>query len=272
MKKIIFPLLGLAMISALFAGCGGSKSAKYRSDFLDTFDTVVTVMAYADSDTEFDALLETVHDSFLEMHRLFDIYNTYGGINNIKTINDNAGQKPVKVDARIIDLLTQAKTWYKKTDGKVNVAMGSVLGIWHDYREAGLADPENAALPPMDDLQTAAQHTDIRDVVIDEAASTVYLTDKAMRLDVGAVAKGYAAEAVAGLLIEQGYDSVLISAGGNVRAIGHPEDGLRSKWVWVSRIRTARCRDPRTRRTCSMWRLLPTYRSYRAAAMSAFIS
>jgi thiamine biosynthesis lipoprotein len=51
-----------------------------------------------------------------------------------------------------------------------------------------------------------------------------------MRLDVGAMAKGYAVEAVADELNAQGYDSVLISAGGNVRAIGAPRDGGRDKW------------------------------------------
>jgi thiamine biosynthesis lipoprotein len=66
--------------------------------------------------------------------------------------------------------------------------------------------------------------------MIDEQASTVYLSDSRMRLDVGAVAKGYATEVAANSLIEKGYDSVLISAGGNIRAIGAPKDGVRSKW------------------------------------------
>ena len=230
MKKIVCFLLCLIWLPLAFGCAAAPAYKKYQSDFFNTFDTVVTVMAYARSDAEFDDILDTCYGTFLELHRLFDIYHDYEGLNNVKTINDNAGVAPVKVDARIIDLLKLAKTWYRQTDGRVNVAMGPVLAIWHTYRDAGIDDPAGAQLPPMDDLSQANQYTDIDQVIIDEQASTVYLAQAGMRLDVGAVAKGYATEAAAGRLTEKGYDSVLISAGGNVRAIGGPKDGVRSKW------------------------------------------
>ena len=67
----------------------------------------------------------------------------------------------------------------------VNIAFGSVLKIWHDYREAGQNNPEEAQLPPMDALEEAYAHTDIDQMIIDEEASTVYLADADMSLDVG---------------------------------------------------------------------------------------
>lgn len=231
MKRIIASATGLLVLLALLTGCAPPpKPQKYSGEFLNTFDTSVTVMAYASSQDEFDGIYHTVSDTFERLNRLFDIYHDYDGVNNLKTVNDNAGKSPVVVDADIIELLKLSKEWYKKTDGVVNVAMGSVLSLWHDYREAGGYDPSAAELPPMEQLQQAALHTDIDQVVIDEPSSTVYLADSEMRLDVGAVAKGYATEAAAGLLIEKGCDSVLISAGGNIRAVGTPKDGVRSKW------------------------------------------
>lgn len=90
--------------------------------------------------------------------------------------------------------------------------MGSVLSIWHEYREAGLDDPENAKLPPMADLQAAAQHMNIDDLILDEAAQTVYFADPEMKLDVGAVAKGYATEIVSQMLLAGDMPSFIISA------------------------------------------------------------
>ncbi|MCQ4772053.1 FAD:protein FMN transferase, partial [Intestinimonas massiliensis] len=98
--------------------------------------------------------------------------NDYPGLNNLKTVNDRVGEAPVEVDRRIIDLLLEAREMYGVTGGKVNVAFGSVLSIWHDYREAGIPDPERAALPPMEALRAAAEHTDPEAVVIDEERST----------------------------------------------------------------------------------------------------
>ncbi|MGI5918880.1 MAG: FAD:protein FMN transferase [Christensenellales bacterium] len=232
MKKRLLPLLmAFVLIMGLLTGCAPKPHhKKYRSEFMDTFDTNVIVMAYTSSQAEFDALFDIIHDEFVRMHRLFDIYHSYSGINNIKTINDNAGIQPVKVDTDIIELIELSKEWHKKTDGVANIALGSVLSIWHEYREAGISDPSSAQLPPMADLKAASAHTDIDKVIVDKAASTVYLADPDMSLDVGAVAKGYATEVVARLLMEKGYGSVLISAGGNIRAIGAPLDGVRKKW------------------------------------------
>ena len=232
MKKLTIYILLACLLLSLISGCAPEETGyqKYQYEFYDTFDTVVIVLAFARSQEEFDTLTDIVHSRMLTLHQLFDIYHDYEGINNLKTINANAGIQPVKVDAAVIDLLTQAKQWDEKTGGIVNVAMGAVLSIWHDFREAGMLDEATAKLPPQEALEEAAQHTDINQIVIDEAASTVYLSDKGMRLDVGAMAKGYAVEVVADELIAQGYDSVLISGGGNVRAIGAPRDGERDKW------------------------------------------
>ncbi|NLK00732.1 MAG: FAD:protein FMN transferase [Clostridia bacterium] len=205
-------------------GCA-KKPNRYQAEFISLFDTVTTIVGYSESKEEFTSIVEEVKEKLTEYHQLFDIYNDYDGINNVKTINDNAGIAPVKVDEMIISMLLFAEEQYHDSDGKINVAMGSVLGIWHDYRERGVSDPQNAELPPMELLAEAAKHTDIEGMLIDQEASTVYLTDPKMSLDVGAVAKGYAVEQAALYLEDQGVDSFLISVGGNIRAVGGKPGG-----------------------------------------------
>ncbi len=200
--------------------CGQEKQERYEAEFLNLFDTYTKIIGYETSEEVFTEYANEFHDELEVYHQNYDIYNNYEGINNIKTINDNAGKKPVKVDQRIIDLLKFAKEEYKMTDGETNVAMGSVLAIWHDYREEGTYDPERAKLPADEELNDAAEHVDIDDVIIDEEASTVYLKDQEMSLDVGAVAKGYAVEQVCDFIEKKGFDSALVSVGGNVKTIG----------------------------------------------------
>lgn len=218
MKKFTALLLCLALLLPL-PSCGREKN-RYSAQFLVLFDTMSELVAYMDSKEEFEKFSTFIYDHLKEYHELYDIYDDFPGVNNIKTINDNAGKQPVKVDPRIIDLLKLCKEQETATHGAFNIALGSVLRIWHQYREAGLSDPESAKLPPMEELQEAMKHTDIDNVVIDEEASTVYLADPEMSLDVGSVAKGYATEQVARLAEEAGYSSALLSIGGNVRAIG----------------------------------------------------
>lgn len=217
----------LAM-TCMLTGCVPKKEkvTQFQATFLDLFDTVTTIVGYADSEEVFQEMVQPIHDRLLEYHQLFDIYNTYEGINNLKTINDNAGQEAVMVDEDIIALLLDCKEYYEATDGRVNAAMGSVLSLWHESRNKSLNDPLHAELPDMDALKDAAEHISFDEIIIDEEKNTVFIQDEDVRLDVGAIAKGWAAQQI----MMQAPDRMLISVGGNVCATG-PKDEEGTPWV-----------------------------------------
>jgi len=211
---------------------------RYQSGFIGTFDTFIQVIIYAESQQEFARHYTFVREMFEHYHALFDIYNDRD-INNLKTINDNAGIAPVVVDPAIIELLSISKQMYVDTNGTLNIALGPVLSIWHEYRVRGLADPENAVLPPCTSLLDASKLTYIVDIIIDEQASTVFLTKIGMSLDVGAVGKGFVAERVVAALRDLGVTSAVVEAGGDVLAIGGSMAGGGRPWnVGVRHPRT----------------------------------
>ena len=218
MRKLILPLLMLLLLS----GCAAEKQV-YQTVYLDVFDTVTTIRGYDVSQEAFTEKAETVHRELLAYHTLFDIYHSTP--TGISEINSNAGIAPVAVDPRVMALLTDCRDYCTLTGGRVNIAMGSVLQLWHESREAGLANPTAAQLPDMTALQEAAKHTSFDTVILDEENNTVFLSDPQQRLDVGAIAKGWTAQQVSHLLPE-GY---LLNLGGNVCALGSKPDG--SKWV-----------------------------------------
>ena len=216
MKRLLW-LIGVLL---LLSGCGTGMQ-RYEATYWDVFDTVTTVTGYAAGQAEFDAAAREIHDALLEYHRLYNIYESYDGLRNLKTVNDQAGIGPVPVDERILSLLQFAQTAWTETGSRVNAAMGSVLALWHDAREQALEDPERAALPDRSALEEAALHTDLSALELDLEAGTAFLTDPDMALDVGALAKGYAVEQVAAAAP----DHFLISVGGNVCATGPKPDG-----------------------------------------------
>lgn len=223
----------IAIISGtlFLCSCDGkeekTQKTLYNASFITLFDTVTVIKGYEETQEEFAAVAQEVF-SFLEgYHKMFDIYYEYSGINNLCTVNKNAG-KPVVVDPEMLDMLEFAIEMHKKSSGKVNIAMGSVLSIWHDYREEGINYPEEAKLPTSEELQEANAYTDISNIRIDREASTVTLLDEKMRLDVGAVAKGYATELAARYLESRGKTGYILSVGGNVRTVGKKADG--SEW------------------------------------------
>ena len=223
-------LLAAVLSISLLVGCKPKKElTRYTTIFYDVFDTVTQVIAYCEE--AFNTQMQALHQDLIAYNQLYDIYNDYDGVVNVKTINENAGKAPVQVDDRILSMLELARQMYDLTGGKINIAMGSVLGIWHDYREAAEKDASDAdnTLPTQEELEAAARHCDINDLVIDEDAKTVYLSDPEMSLDVGSVGKGYAVEMVCRAAEARGLTSALVSVGGNLRAIGTKPDG--SQWT-----------------------------------------
>ena len=220
MKKSITALVFLVILALGLCSCQVENTKPQTRVFYDVFDTVATFYDYTGSTRdEFAALADRVESEIVEYHELFDIYHEYEGKNNLATVNRLAGQGPVKVDSRIIDLLVYSKSIYELTDGNTNIAMGAVLRIWHAYRTYGVE------IPPMDILQAAALHTDISKVIIDEENMTVELLDPEMSLDVGAIAKGYAVEEVAKMLEAEGLSGYVIDVGGNLRTVGTKKNG-----------------------------------------------
>lgn len=219
-----FFAISLAVI-LLLSGCSPAPR-QYTATYFTLFDTVTTIMGSAASEDVFRQEAQKIYEQLERYHQLFDIYNEYEGMNNLKTVNDNAGIAPVIVDPEIILLLQICKVYYDISDGKVNAAMGSVLRLWHEARTQGLQDPENAALPDANALVQAAEHTDFDKVIIDTQANTVYITDPEMSIDVGAIAKGWAAQ-YAALFAPEG---MLISIGGNVCVTG-PKRADGTPWI-----------------------------------------
>ena len=168
MKRLIAALLIAALLPGL-AACKPGK-IKYTDYSFDFFDTATTLVGYADSKEEFDGVCAEIKGLLKEYHQLYDIYKRYDGVTNLCTVNDlkNGVHQTLQVDQKIMDLLVYAKELYGVTEGKMNIAMGSVLSIWHYYRTEGNDHPEAAQLPPMEKLQEAAKHTDIEKMILDE--------------------------------------------------------------------------------------------------------
>lgn len=237
MKKILCVLLLLLTLG----GCKEKALSKYTTTLTDVgFDTFISFTAYTVNEATFNNYADKLKDEFQTYNKLFDKYNDYEGINNIKTINDQAGKQPVVVDQSIIELLQLSKKYYELSNHQFDVTMGEVLEIWHDVRDAGvIANEEHkpSSIPSQEELNQAEKNSGWDKIVIDEEKSSVYIKDPNTSLDVGGVAKGFAVEKIAQMLEKDGLDSAIINAGGNVRIIGSkPDNGTWSVGLQIPNL------------------------------------
>jgi thiamine biosynthesis lipoprotein len=208
--------MAVLLILATLPSCSKETGPTTRSrTYFDYFDTVSSVYSYAgDSREQFEKTASQVDEMLKKYHRLLDIYNEYEGMNNLCTLNRNAGVQPVELDPFLLEYLYTAKEYYTLTDGEMNIMMGNVLSIWHNCRE-------NGVLPSSEELKKASEHTSIDSLVLDLEKGTAFITDSLASTDAGAMGKGFAAEKIAARL-ESGY---VVDIGGNIRLIGTKANG-----------------------------------------------
>lgn len=230
-KKITLSLLlTLSLPFSILTGCDTTNtelskrtdhsSEVFKIEFLDVFDTFIQVLASDVSKEEFEKTGNEIYQDLREMHELFDIFQAYPGRINLYTVNSHAGKGPIEVDPLLFELLDFSIKMHDLTGGKTNIALGSVLKLWHDARTISNQDSAKAYIPKQADLKAAAMHCNIQDIKLDPAKLTVEILDPALQIDTGSIAKGFAAEKIAQKLTAQGKDHLLLNFGGNVRTIG----------------------------------------------------
>ena len=211
MRKALSLLLLLAAILPLSVSLVSCSDTRWTRTEYGYFDTVVTVTGYGMSESDFRSDTDEVFRILRHYHILTDIYTEATG--TLYELNKMAGEKPVKLPDELLDFLSEMLVLTEKTEGSINMMMGSVLSLWREARDTGV-------LPSDDALREAARHTSPSLLSIDRKNGTAELVDPHASIDVGAIAKGYAAEKAADYLRKNGKDGYLFDLGGNVVAVG----------------------------------------------------
>ena len=233
MKKFLTLLLALCM------GCKTSinYTQKQMYSFDSGFDTVIAYIEWVeDGDTQYRENANKTFEKFSYYNELFDSFHDYENINNIKTINDNAGIKAVSVNQEVIDMLLEAKYFYDISYGKIDVTAGKMISLWHDAREIGMelnTHGEYGEVPNRVELEESIKHKGWDKIIVDDENNTVFITDPYVSLDVGSVAKGYATQRVAEYLVTENVKNAVIDAGGNLKALSGKYNGK----DWITGIR-----------------------------------
>lgn len=133
-------------------------------------------------------------------------------------VNAAAGKEPVAVDADVIEVLSAALHYAELSDGVFDPTVGPLVKLW------GIGT-DNARVPEAAEIKAVLPLINYKDVVLDSQAKTIYLKRPGMALDLGAIAKGYAADEMARILKSQRIERAIIDLGGNVLAYGEKQGG-----------------------------------------------
>lgn len=214
--KVLICLLGFALL----LGCsddGTSPANQIQSQTYFIFDTIVTVRIYDEKagDQHFAAIEDILEDIDAKMNRNL-------ASSEIAKVNAMSGKEPVQVSPETLEVVKTAAAFAELSSGRFDPTIGPLVDLW------GIGG-DSPKIPSEAELQEAMALVDYREVEIDEEAGTIYLKQQGMSLDLGGIAKGYAADRISAYLSEAGFESAIIDLGGNILAKGIKPNG--SLWT-----------------------------------------
>ena len=216
-KRFLSLLLAITLLLLLYLPSCSARPTSRSVTLFDYFNTFSTLTAYAKSDDEFEQYKEIFSDTLAQYHSLLDATEAADGVKNIYYLNEHAASENVNVSSELIEFLIFAKEMHSLTNGYTSITLGSITSLW----KAAL---ETKQLPDKTALDEAAKHTDIDSLLIDETNGMVSFADTGLKLDAGALAKGYVSKLIYDKLTDTGCESFLINLGGNITAHGTKDD------------------------------------------------
>jgi len=213
--KRLTHILTATLVCLIAASC--AKDAGLMKSTRVIMGTYVTITVNREGLTD-DKAREAVAAAYAEVERVDRLMSTYKPESDLSKVNKEAGIRPVKVDPEVVDCVARALGIAMATDGSFDPTVGPLVRLW------GVGS-DHAKVPAEYEIRASLARVDYRKVVVDKPASTVFIKDKAMGLDLGGIAKGYASDLAVAALKRRGVKGAIVACAGDIRLFGVREGG-----------------------------------------------
>ena len=201
------------LVGAALQAAGSAAATMNRFEFTQTEMAVpIRIVLYAADDT---TAAEAARAAFSRFHDLNTLLSDYDPQSELRRLCDTSSEgKPVRVSDDLWRVLVRAIELSERSEGAFDVTVGPVVRLWRNARRT-------KELPTPKSLQAALSRVDYRWVRLHPEQQTVELLRPKMRLDLGGIAKGYAADEAIKAMRKRGITRMMVEAGGNI-GLGDP--------------------------------------------------
>ncbi|MGY4385531.1 thiamine biosynthesis lipoprotein [Pedobacter sp. UYP24] len=167
-----------------------------------------------------DSLLaESNIDSVIkEISRIENLISDWKANSQVSNVNRNAGIAPFKVDKELFTLTKRALQLSKITNGAFDISFAAMDKIWK-------FDGSMTAMPTEEAVKRSVEKVGYKNIILDSAASTIFLKLKGMKLGFGALGEGYAADKCREMMLAKGINAGIVNASGDMSTWGKQPNG-----------------------------------------------
>lgn len=211
---LVCALFSVFCLMFIVSGCTG-KNRMYRESriVMDTFCSITVVSSSKEK------AKEAIEAGFAEIEKLEQLLNYFSPESEVTVINRASGSNPVKVSQETLELIRKAVEIARYTNGAFDPTVGPLMRLWGFSQET-----INPFIPTQDEIKNALRLIDYKKIKINESDSEIFLEEKDMELDLGGIAKGYAADKALESIKAQDISAALVAVGGDIKTFGMKPD------------------------------------------------
>jgi len=214
-RRVCIALIALLILPSVSLMAAGSREPERTSRTELLLGTTVTVTTYGKVP---NGVVDQVFERVAEIERRMSTSEEDYSDTELLRVNAAAGVDAVVVSPDTFSVVEQGLAFSRMSDGAFDVTVGPLVKLW------GIGT-DHAAIPDPEDLARALDLVDYHDVQMNPDDTSIKLAREGMALDVGGIAKGYAADEAARILTEAGVSTALLDFGGNILTVGSKPDG-----------------------------------------------
>jgi thiamine biosynthesis lipoprotein len=221
-QKFNFALAALAIIFIFYLLINrleNKKPARAESGNKVVMNTIAKITAIA-PDKKTARL--SIDSAFGKIYRLEKLMNRYDPNSQISKVNRLAAKEPIRVDKDLFDILQQSIYYSRKTDGAFDITVGPLVDLWKKCAEAN-------SMPTEQQLAEVRGTVGYEKVILDANDFSVRFVVEGVSLDLGAIAKGFAADKAVEEMKRCGAVGGLVDIGGQIGCFGLTEK--KGKWI-----------------------------------------
>ena len=219
----LFPLLGVLLLLAACRSVPPEKPLQRFEFSHPAMGTLISITLYAPDQA---AAKSAAGATFQRIDAIEDIMSDYQADSELMRLIEQPFGTPVSVSKELFDVLRRAQDISRLSDGAFDVTVGPYVRLWRFARK-------RKVLPTPAEIEAARKAVGWEKLRLDARARTVTLLAPNMRLDLGSIGKGYAADQALQILKGRGIDCALVAASGDI-AIGNPPPGQRGWKVAIA--------------------------------------
>ena len=212
-KKIAGVLIFIICLMAMYNTSINKKDeAVSKTEFF--MGTVVTITIY-DKDKEY-----VLEEAFNMIKRVEEAISVNIENTEVNKLNNNAGKQEIKLSDISYEIIESALNYSRESNGQYDLTIGPLVELWS-------IGNEKAKVPTRDEIVKTKELVDYKKVRISEDTKSIFLEEENMKIDLGSIAKGYAADKVADIMRAEEVQRAIIDIGGNIYALGQKDEGER---------------------------------------------